>query len=165
MTKKGLSNIDFPQLKQVLRFAPKPQTALTSHVLVEVRICSYHIFREWLTAATFGSMQLGAVIKCLAAYQKNIEKCTGQILMMTIHPEATLVQSKVIAKYPQHLCNNRKLQDCLLPRPGIGWQHSQTPPGTQSAFSRPQRGISPCLLSKASRNNGIHHPCDSKGCI
>ena len=71
------------------RFAPKPQTALTSHVLVEVRICSYHIFREWLTAATFGSMQLGAVIKCLAAYQKNIEKCTGQILMMTIHPEAT----------------------------------------------------------------------------
>ena len=26
---------------------------------------------HWLTAATFGSMQLGAVIKFLAAYQKN----------------------------------------------------------------------------------------------
>ena len=42
-----------------------------SHVLVEIRIRSSHIFREWLAAAKFGSMQLGAMIKCLAAYQKN----------------------------------------------------------------------------------------------
>ena len=53
------------------RFTPKPQIALASHVLVEIRIRSSHIFREWLAATNLGSMQLGDVIKCLAAYQKN----------------------------------------------------------------------------------------------
>ena len=46
--------------------------------------------------------------------------------------------------------------DCLLFLRCIFWQRSKTPPGTQSAFSRPQRGISPCSrLSQASK------PCDS----
>ena len=50
---------------------PKPQIALASHVLVEIGIRSSRIFREWLAATNLGSMQLGAVLKSLAAYAKN----------------------------------------------------------------------------------------------
>ena len=74
------------------QFTPKPQIALASHVLVEIRICSCVIFRD-SQAAAFWVNATGRSEKVLSILSK---RCTRNVFTMTIHAEAPASASSKI---------------------------------------------------------------------